>query len=231
MKWLLILGIAVCLVIAGVVWAEEEIPNELTPEEQAELTRILGMGPEDSTNTVNVNIPGANPQCIYPKGAWAVISNPQFFSCNLDPRFDLKVEASVAQWVTLSLSATEIKWYVLKPGCYDTKWLYGCLTSNGDVELTFSGFEDLQSTTDPSKTIPAYYKYWQFGGPYPLWWVRASQFNGTREIREPIWGTVFRIYNKIEVSHFTSACEYADPNGATLCVTLKEQKAWVQKSS
>lgn len=228
MKWLVILGIAVCLMVVGVALAEEEIPSGLTSEEQAELNRILGMGPDDSTNSVNVNIPGA--QCIYPKGAWAVISKPDFFSCNLDPCFNLKVEASVAQWVTVSLSATEIKWYVLKPGSYDTKWLFGCLTSNGDVELTFAGFEDLKSTTDPTKTIPTYYRYW----PTNSWvwpWVRASQFNGTKAIPEPICGTVFRIYNKIVVSHLTPACEYEDPNGATLCVTLKEQKTWVQRPS
>uniref|UniRef100_A0A7V4TJA4 Uncharacterized protein n=1 Tax=Candidatus Caldatribacterium saccharofermentans TaxID=1454753 RepID=A0A7V4TJA4_9BACT len=229
MKWFVILGAVVCLLFVGAVaWAEEEIPNELTPEEQAELARILGMGPDDSTNTVNVDIPGA--QCIYPKGAWAVITKPYFFSCNLDPCAEVQVKASVAQWVTLSLSATEIKWYVLKPGCYDTKWLFGCLTSNGDVDLVFSGFEDLKKT-DEDKTIPTYYKYWhwQWGGPWPQW-VRASNFNGTRSITEPIFGYVFRIYNKIEVSHLTPACEYEDPNGATICVTLKEQKTWVKPS-
>lgn len=231
MKWFIILGIAACLLVGGMVWAEEEvIPDELTPEEQAELARILGMGPDDSTNTVNVDIPGA--QCIYPKGAWAKIGNPYFFSCNLDPCVSVKVEASIAQWITLSLSATEIKWYVLKPGSYDTKWFYGCLTSNGDVDLVFSGFEDLKKTDDPTKIIPTYYKYWhwQWGGPYPQW-VRAPQFNGTRSISEPILGYVFRVYNKIDVSHLTPACEYADPNGATICATLKEQKTWVQRPS
>lgn len=227
MKWFIVLGITVCLLFVGLAWAEEE--NGLTSEEEAELTRILGMGPNDSTNTVSVNIPGA--QCIYPKGAWAVISKPNFFSCNLDPCFNLKVEASVAQWVTLFLSATEIKWYILKPDSYDTKWFFGCLASNGDVELVFSGFEDLKSTTDPSKVIPTYYKYWRLWGDSDLSWVRASDFNGVRQIPEPILGTVFRIYNKVDVSHLTPACEYEDPNGATLCVTLKEQKPWVQRPS
>lgn len=229
MKWFVVLGIAVCLLVGGMVWAEEEIPNELTPEEQAKLTELLSLTPDDSTNTVNVNIPGA--QCIYPKGAWAEITTPYHFYCNLDPCVTVKVSASIAQWVTLDLSATELKWYVLKPGCYDTKWLSGYLISNGDVDLVFSGFEDLKSTTDPNKIIPTYYKFWYFGGPWNPQWVRAGNFNGTVPISEPIYGRVFRIYNKIEVSMFTPACEYKDPGDATICATLKEQKTWVVRPS
>lgn len=241
MKWFLVLGIVACLLFAGVVWAEEvpNIPEGFTPEEYALLLSVLGMGPDDSTNHVDTNISGG--YCIYDKGAWVKLDGYYNFSCNkraADP-VDVTVHASIAQWLTFKLDDTEFWWYVLKPGTYDTTksqlgkpyglYLFGTLTSNGNIELKFDGFEDLKSSDLSNlKKIPAQYRYDYCYGSGP-WvsgiFVPATNFNQTLNITEPLNGYSFRIYSKITVNSDIPACEYEDC--AKIYATLKEQKTWV----
>ncbi|NSW77235.1 MAG: hypothetical protein HPY68_10790 [Candidatus Atribacteria bacterium] len=245
MKWFLVLGIVACLLFAGVVWAEEDedpvapniseiIPEGLTDAEKAIVENALNqVGPEYSTNHMAPSIPSA--QCIEENGAWAEVTGGGAWSCNQDPCVSIYVKASVAQWFKLCLSGTTIQWYVLKPGVYELPRgmkIFGVLLSNGDVTLSFNGFENLRKKNDSGYTndkIATRYKYEELF--YNSGWLMPSQLNQfTRPVN--MWFAplvhCFWLANKIETSWFTPACEYEDPNGATICVTLDEQKGWLE---
>ena len=136
----------------------------------------------------------------------------------------VNISASIAQWAELSLSATKIEWQVLKPGKYYIKGIQATLQSNGDLYVEYAGFEDLVNDDPKPDVIPTYYAC------SPGEWISASELNDHGDLVDELethcpFG--FTLYNKIEVDGCKSACEYVDPNGATITVTLAEQKDWI----
>lgn len=87
-----------------------------------------------------------------------------------------KVDVPCTPYVCIDLSATEIKWYLRKPGDYYTRALEGHVASNYPVVITFADFEFLKSaeTTD---TIPVFY---QFNSEHPENWINAFDLNDTQ---------------------------------------------------
>ena len=64
---------------------------------------------------------------------------------------------SESQWVRLSLSGTEWKWIVRKPGTYAGKVLVGSIESNGEVSVRFQLFGELVLADDSQQRLKTYY--------------------------------------------------------------------------
>lgn len=238
MKKLALVWILVLILGLGVAGAQVTIPDPPLPPQdgfaapkpadaaiQAEINRVFGLKPEESTYQLQVV-----PQCI-PAWGWAVPSVSYHYYCNWDPTITVNVSASVAQWVDVSLSATKIQWWVLKPGTYWVDCMTGVLLSNGNVTITFAGFENL--VNKEGDIIDTWYAKQELFPDYERWpvWVSAEDLNGTYEIKEneTCHCYMWKIFNSIGVKLCNSACEYEDPSGATITVHLAEQKDWVYK--
>jgi hypothetical protein len=57
---------------------------------------------------------------------------------------DVKVHASVAQWLKYNLTGTRWDWRILKPGTYAADCVTMTVWSNNDVAITFSDFANLE---------------------------------------------------------------------------------------
>jgi len=132
------------------------------------------------------------------------------------------ISASVAQWALISLNATDIEWRVLKPGDYYIDGIQATLQSNGDLFVDYAGFQNL--VNEDGDVLETYYAL------APGAWVTADALNEDDDLveesmsHEPV---TFNLYNRIVVGGCDSACEYEDPDGATITVTLEEQKEWL----
>jgi len=157
-------------------------------------------------------------------------------------RFNFRNSASMAQWIEWSISGTEWKWKIRKvgPNICQTDGYYAadCITwwikSNYDVDVTFSGFGDLYNPTSIDKWIEVWYAWGEFNIPPPKndpRWIRASALNNKvirfSDSNELHSGISFKFWNYIHVTPCNSACEYSDPNGATITLTLKCIKPWI----
>jgi len=171
---------------------------------------------------------------------------PNGGSCNKNWEFEFTTEVQVAQWVTWSISGTKWQWFVRKPGTYIADCIVFNLKSNGDVEISFSGFDDpyyYTSQPDASQTayIESYYGY-SFGSgsatPSSVvsGWVRASDLNNETVFIPEFFeeythkyslhdGIVAHLWNKIVVVECNSASSYRDTG--KIIITLKEQKPWI----
>lgn len=154
-------------------------------------------------------------------------------SCNkVNWSFEFTTEAQIAQWVEWSISGTKLTWFVRKPGDYFTNGIEFVLKSNGDVELSASGFGNLQYQGEYSVN-PEIVTYW-FGtvipGYVPLQedWVSAAEVNtflsvpDSGELHE---GLTAYLWNRIVVVNCNSASTYSDTG--TITITLKNQKPWI----
>jgi len=230
MKKLALVWILVLILGLGVAGAQVVIPNppdppkdgfaasELTKEEiQTEIDGVFNLKPEDSTL-----------KCV-PVWGWADKNDPYHYYCNWDPTITVNVSASVAQWVDVCLSATTIQWWVLKPGTYWVDCMDGVLFSNGDVAITFAGFEDLENSEgDIIETWYAKQELFPHHDWFPVW-VSAENLDGTYTIEEneTCHCYMWKLFNSIGVKLCDSAGEYSDPDGATITVNLMEQQEWV----
>jgi len=155
--------------------------------------------------------------------AMASLSGCHNSYCNEVERvIQVTISASIAQWALISLNATDIEWRVLKPGDYYIDGIQATLQSNGDLYVDYEGFEDL--VNEDGDVLETYYAL------APGAWVTASALNADDDrveesmSHEPV---TFNLYNRIVVGGCDSACEYEDLDGATITVTLEEQKEWL----
>ncbi len=178
-----------------------------------------------------------NPQALarlwaqYPTGG---ACNKQYWS------FNFTTNASMAQWVEWSISATEWKWKVRKVGpnlCQTDGWYAGdCITawikSNYDVEITFSGFDHLYNPNSVDKWIEVWYAWGEFNVPPPKTdprWIPAPDLNNI-SIRYNDSDTLHsgisvKLWSMIHVTSCNSACEYSDEG--TVTIELKCIKPWI----
>lgn len=148
--------------------------------------------------------------------------------CNKDRCVDVQIYASVAQWMKLYFEATDLHWRVLKPGVYAVDGIAFHLGSNGDVGVTFSGFDNLKNVE--GDIIETWYAALQLGSPAPGpdSWVPAVRLNDL-QLTIPEDQThvdySYQLWNKIKVIPCDSACWYK--NEGKICFKLLEQKRWV----
>jgi hypothetical protein len=170
---------------------------------------------------------------------WA--SLPADSACNKDWRIDVKIHASIAQWIEWSMTGTRWDWFVRKPGMYAADCISGTIASNQNVLVDYHGFGDLIAL-EPDKaiddTIEIWYAVWGLGTPPPCddaAWTRSYDMNEPAE-----WDTVFdsqalhngitwKLWNRIWVGRCNSACEYED--NAWISLQLLCQKPWIDRTT
>jgi hypothetical protein len=133
------------------------------------------------------------------------------------------------QWASFHFSGTQWEWNVRRPGEYAAQSLTGTVSSNADIMIVFSGFEDLVCSNPNSENVEALY------GAYvgtrevdQVAWVTAQDFNGrTLLIQRPPGPPApvpWCLWNRINVKAGNSAEEYADE--AVITFLLKVNTTW-----
>ena len=180
---------------------------------------------------------GNNDSCNYMQlaRAWksknyGTLCNPELLSgyCNRqDWVINLKVNATVAQWIRWSIDGNQFDWQVHKPGKYVAEPLALKVRSNEDVDVKFSNFTNLVSTEQGTTAIPIYWAVDTQNNNPPSdnnsAWKSVNQLNSspnnkmtipfsTSEVTKYLW-------HKIDVSDATRASDYQGTGRITLSVT------------
>lgn len=160
--------------------------------------------------------------------------------------FNFQTSVSMAQWIEWSVSAAEWKWRVRKVGpniCQtDGYYATNCITlwvkSNYDVDISFCGFSNLYNLNAVDKWIEVWYALGDFDVPPPKndpVWKSPTELNKTvlhlPDGSELHNGITLKFWNYIHITSCNSACEYSDPNGATITLTLKCIKPWINPNT
>ncbi|MEO0086717.1 MAG: hypothetical protein ABIK90_01400 [candidate division WOR-3 bacterium] len=154
-------------------------------------------------------------------------------SCNKE-RWEIPFtdSISVAQWIRWSIEGTKTLWRVRKIGTFAGIGPIICVKSNEDVVMTFEGFEN---PTNGETEIEKWYGFTDITGEHPSevsQWISASDLNnytirfGFSNGCQP---QSIKIWEKIEVGQCDRACEYVDPDGATIILTLTVIKPWIDR--
>lgn len=169
---------------------------------------------------------------------------PESTYCNANFKIDVKVHASVAQWIKWYISGRRWDWFVRKPGNYGADCITANLWSNQDIQVQYRNFEPLIAE-DTLKAVNDTIWIWYAVDPGALWsipplksdpaWVRADSLNledewDIVEDSEQLHnGIQFKLWNYIHVVNCNSACEYQDHADITL--KLMCQKIWIDTLS
>ena len=144
------------------------------------------------------------------------------------PQGPLLSPGSEAPWARFHLSATQAQWNIRKPGEYAAQPIIGSITSNVDILINFSGFEDLTSSNSPTQSIETYYGV-SIGNQSVQHadWVRASDFNARTLLIEqnPTTPTYWSLCNKVYVKRGNSAFEYSDD--AVITFAMQNTGPWI----
>ncbi|MEO0130325.1 MAG: hypothetical protein ABIK76_01330 [candidate division WOR-3 bacterium] len=139
---------------------------------------------------------------------------------------------SVAQWIRWSIEGTKNLWRVRKIGTFAGIGPIICLKSNEDVVMTFEGFEN---PTNGETEIEKWYGFTDTTVEHPSevsQWISATDLNNYTirfEFPNGCQPQSIKIWEKIEVEQCDRACEYVDPNGATIILTLTVIKPWIDR--
>ena len=149
---------------------------------------------------------------------------------------NLKITASIAQWIDWHITWNEWNWYVRKPGIYGGNCIQACIASNGDIKIDYEGFDNLQPAIPGNNPIPVWYAHDGDGNPMvnpAALWSTPAELNANddylldAELGDLLHdGICWKLYNKIEVVECNSACEYS--NEPTITLTLNNQKDWIE---
>jgi hypothetical protein len=161
-------------------------------------------------------------------------------SCNKEEwNLTLKHEASMAQWMIISMTGDGFHWGIRKPGDYCSDCVSFWFRSNYDVEVTFEDFEDL-APIDPDVTIDPYievmYALSDQGDAPPdpddPSWMTADDLNmvdievhDSRELHYDGWGK--HIWAKIHVEPCNGPTDWVDPDWAIITCTLDNIRPWI----
>ena len=152
---------------------------------------------------------------------------------------NVRITASIAQWIDWQLTAQGWVWRVKKPGCYAGNSIEFVVASNGDILIDYENFNDLHSVQGNAhvENIETYYS-WGAGiaDAETNGWVRAADLNFDDDVLlddvftgSPLPdlhdGVRFKLWNKICVVESNTACEYHDD--ATITLVLQMQKDWL----
>ncbi len=168
--------------------------------------------------------------------ARAYASMPADGSCNKKVWIlQFITEVQVAQWAEWSISATKWTWFVRKPGDYYADAIQFSLKSNGDVQLSAFGFDDLEYATGGgvNRYIETYYYLTTDASntpPSTSVWVRAKDVNGSITVLDSAdlhKGMTAHLWNRIKVVDCNSASTYRDTG--TITLTLANQKPWINE--
>ncbi|MCS7249907.1 MAG: hypothetical protein N2323_02225 [candidate division WOR-3 bacterium] len=139
-----------------------------------------------------------------------------------------KDSVSVAQWIRWSIEGKKTLWRIRKIGCFAGIGPTICVKSNADVVMSFAGFEN---PTNGNTQIEKWYGFTDTTAVHPSQvseWIPAQDLNN-RPIPIPstchAWAR--KIWEKIQVEQCDKACEYVDPDGATIILTLTVMKDWI----
>ena len=165
--------------------------------------------------------------------AQAYASMPEQGSCNKKVwTIEFTTEVQVAQWAEWSISATKWTWFIRKPGDYYADAIQFSLRSNGDVQISASGFNDLEYATSGgvNRYIETYYYATTDPDTLPSTdvWIRATDVNGSFLVEDSAdlhEGLTVHLWNRLKVVNCNSASTYRDTGIITL--TLMNQKPWI----
>ncbi len=166
------------------------------------------------------------------RGRFWLDYNPIADSCNKrEWQIPFTDSISVAQWIRWSIEGTKTLWRIRKIGTFagmgPTLWIH----SNEDVVMTFEGFENPQSPKND--TIKKFYAFADTTVNQPddtLEWIAAEDLNNCKirfEFPKGCEPVAKKIWEKIVVTQCNRACEYVDPGGATIVLTLEVIKDWI----
>jgi hypothetical protein len=152
-------------------------------------------------------------------------------SCNKE-RWEISFldSISVAQWIRWSIEGQKTLWRIRKIGEFCGMGPVICLKSNEDVVMSFEGF---QNPTNGETEIEKYYYFTDTTTVEPdaSWqWISASDLNNYTirfEFPNGCHPQSIKIWEKINVEQCDRACEYVDPEGATIVLTLQVIKDWI----
>jgi len=146
---------------------------------------------------------------------------------------DIETEVQVAQWINWQLDGTKWLWYVRKPGTYITDCISFFIQSNGEIVISFSGFESptyASTFTHVKDTVDAWYGYGLGNLPEEIQeMASAEELNelsvfipDSADLHE---GISRKLWNKIRVVNCNSACNYI--GRGTVTITLQRIKPWI----
>lgn len=157
---------------------------------------------------------------------------------------DLTTAVSVAQWIEWSLSATRKDFRVLKPGTFAANSWTATVSSNDDVEVTFThGNAEYVNPDVDADPIAIRYGYSTGSGIDPNQvneWVAADDTPITITIPyadvSQAGGAKYHIWQEIEVTEQTRSSDYEAEGTVTVCVTnlkpwLDEGGNWVDNGN
>jgi len=183
-----------------------------------------------------VSSEGANPnECAL---ARCFASLPADSACNKDWKIDVKIHASIAQWIEWSMTGTRWDWFVRKPGNYAADCITATIKSNQNVLVDYHDFGPLVAV-DTLKAVLDTIPIWYSVGDYtptpppkgdPRWtWCRdlnnAAEWDTIFDSKDLHDGLQFKLWNYIHVENCNSACEYEDD--AWISLKLLCQKEWI----
>ncbi|MEO0120932.1 MAG: hypothetical protein ABIK40_06705 [candidate division WOR-3 bacterium] len=158
---------------------------------------------------------------------------PVFDSCNKEHwEIPFTDSISVAQWIRWSIDGKKTLWRVRKIGTFAGIGPIICLKSNEDVAMSFQGFEN---PTNGETEIEKWYGFTDTTVEHPSevsQWISASDLNNYTirfDFPNSCQSQSIKIWEKIEVEQCDRACEYVDPDGATIILTLTVIKPWIDR--
>ncbi|HOJ87530.1 MAG TPA: hypothetical protein PLD34_00910 [Pseudothermotoga sp.] len=159
-------------------------------------------------------------------------------SCNKQNwTVDIETEVQVAQWINWQLDGTKWTWYVRKPGKYITDCISFYIQSNGEIVISFSGFESptyAATFSHVKDTVDAWYGYGLGNLPEDIEeMVSAEQLNQARifipDSADLHGGISRKLWNMIQVVNCNSACNYI--GRGTVTITLQRIKPWIDPAT
>ncbi len=154
---------------------------------------------------------------------------------------DMTIHASVAQWVSWSLTWQGWQWYIKKPGCYAGDCIEFNIASNGDIQFDYVGFSNLTADV-PNQQKEEIETFYSFGADITTaeanGWISAADLalqgsfldetllNGDGIILPNLHvGISYKLWTKVCVETCNTACEYSADG--SIVIELKQQKTWL----
>ncbi|MCS7249906.1 MAG: hypothetical protein N2323_02230 [candidate division WOR-3 bacterium] len=161
--------------------------------------------------------------------------NPATDSCNKEQwEIPFTDSISVAQWIKWSIDGKKTLWRIRKFGEFAGIGPIIWIKSNADVVISFAGFEN---PTNGENQIEKYYYFTNnaVNEPGCNWeWISARDLNNYRirlNFPSSLEPQIIKMWERIIVDQCDRACEYVDPGGATIILTLTVIKPWIDKRS
>jgi len=136
--------------------------------------------------------------------------------------------AQEVQWVSFHFSSTQWEWYIRRPGEYAAECISAHITSNVDILINFSGFENLSSSDPSTQNVETYYGV-SIGNQSveEVEWVKASDFDTHPLLikQSPTRPTYWSLWNKVWMRPYNSATEYS--GDAVISFVMRNTSTWI----